>query len=172
MRGTEGGRPGTNRSCDGDVSKSASTSHWWKVGRHCIRRVPGRHRRPCSRVVDLPAEDLPLPADFELVYRIGSTEAVAERKQFSTILGVGFDASGSSTRCRRVESRSRTRRPVDQRMRPTMPAPPLSLYKSEHRHKRRNMFDIMHNMLKPPCLYNFVFINPTYRVIRHQAGLV
>ena len=46
-------------------------------------------------VVDLPAEDLPLPADFELVYRIGSTEARAEWEQFSTILGVGFDAAGS-----------------------------------------------------------------------------
>ena len=48
-----------------------------------------------QEVVDLPAEDLPLPADFELVYRIGSTEAVAEWEQFSTILGVGFDAAGS-----------------------------------------------------------------------------
>ncbi len=48
-----------------------------------------------QEVVDLPAEDLPLPADFELVYRIGSTEAVAEWEQFSTILGVGFDAAGN-----------------------------------------------------------------------------
>ncbi len=48
-----------------------------------------------QEVVSLPAEDLRLPADFDLVYRIGSTEAVAEWEQFSTILGVGFDASGS-----------------------------------------------------------------------------
>ena len=48
-----------------------------------------------QEVVDLPAEDLPLLADFELVYRIGSTGAVAEWEQFSTILGVGFDAAGS-----------------------------------------------------------------------------
>ena len=48
-----------------------------------------------QEVVDLPAEDLPLPGDLELVYRIGSTEAVAEWEQFSTILGVGFDAAGS-----------------------------------------------------------------------------
>ena len=48
-----------------------------------------------QEVVDLPAEDLPLPVDLELVYRIGSTEAVAEWEQFSTILSVGFDAAGS-----------------------------------------------------------------------------
>ena len=48
-----------------------------------------------QEVVDLPAEDLPLPGDLELVYRIGSTEAVAEWEQFSTILSVGFDAAGS-----------------------------------------------------------------------------
>lgn len=48
-----------------------------------------------QEVVSLPAEDLRLPPDFELVYRIGSTEAVAEWEQFSTILGVGFDAAGS-----------------------------------------------------------------------------
>ena len=48
-----------------------------------------------QEVVDLPAEDLPLPADFELVYRIGSTEAAADWEQFSTVEGVGFDAAGS-----------------------------------------------------------------------------
>lgn len=48
-----------------------------------------------QQLIDLPAEDLPLPADFELVYRIGSTEAMAEWEQFSTILGVGFNAAGS-----------------------------------------------------------------------------
>ena len=48
-----------------------------------------------QEVVDLPAEDTPLPADFELVYRVGSTEAVAEWEQFSTIPSVGFDAAGS-----------------------------------------------------------------------------
>ena len=46
-------------------------------------------------VVDLPAEDLPLPADFELVYRIGSADAVARREEFFTIQGVGFDDVGS-----------------------------------------------------------------------------
>lgn len=48
-----------------------------------------------QEVVDLPAEDLSLPADFDLVYRIGSTEAAADWEQFSTIEGVGFDAAGS-----------------------------------------------------------------------------
>ena len=56
---------------------------------------PGATGASAQDVVDLPAEDLPLPADFELVYRIGSTDAVAEWEQFSTILGVGFDAAGS-----------------------------------------------------------------------------
>ena len=48
-----------------------------------------------QELVDLPAEDLPLSADFDLVYRIGSTEAMADWEQFSTILSVGFDAAGS-----------------------------------------------------------------------------
>lgn len=48
-----------------------------------------------QELIDLPAEDLPLPADFEVVYRIGSTETMAEWEQFSTILSVGFDAAGS-----------------------------------------------------------------------------
>ncbi len=47
-----------------------------------------------QEVVSLPAEDLRLPADFELVYGIGSIEASAEWEQFSSILGLGFDASG------------------------------------------------------------------------------
>lgn len=48
-----------------------------------------------QELIDLPAEDLPLSADLELVYRIGSTEAMAEWEQFSTILSVGFDAACS-----------------------------------------------------------------------------
>ncbi len=48
-----------------------------------------------QEVVDLPAEDLPLSADFELVYRIGSTEAEAEWEEFSTIQSVGFDGAGN-----------------------------------------------------------------------------
>ena len=36
-----------------------------------------------AQEVDLPAEDSPLSADFELVYRVGSTVAVAEWEQFS-----------------------------------------------------------------------------------------
>ena len=42
---------------------------------------PGGTGASAQDVVDLPAEDLPLPADFELVYRIGSTEARAEWEQ-------------------------------------------------------------------------------------------
>ncbi len=48
-----------------------------------------------QEIVDLPADDLPLSADFESVYRVGSTEAMADWEQFSTILSVGFDAAGS-----------------------------------------------------------------------------
>lgn len=48
-----------------------------------------------QEVVDLPAEDAPLSANFELVYRAGSTEAEAEWEQFSTVLGLGFDATGN-----------------------------------------------------------------------------
>lgn len=48
-----------------------------------------------QEVVDLPVEDLPLPADFELVYRIGSADAVARWEEFFTIQGVGFDDAGN-----------------------------------------------------------------------------
>ena len=47
-----------------------------------------------QEVVELPAEDRPLLGNFELVYRIGSIEASAEWEQFSSILGLGFDACG------------------------------------------------------------------------------
>ena len=69
------------------------------IGGLCVATAfaafPGGTGAGAQDVVDLPAEDLPLPADFELVYRIGSTDAVAEWEQFSVILGVGFDAAGS-----------------------------------------------------------------------------
>ena len=48
-----------------------------------------------QEVVDLPAEDLPLSPDFELVYRIGSTEAEAEWEEFFAIRSVGFDGAGN-----------------------------------------------------------------------------
>lgn len=48
-----------------------------------------------QEVVDLPAEDLPLPADFELVYRIGSADAAARWEEFSTIRSMGFDGAGN-----------------------------------------------------------------------------
>ncbi len=46
-------------------------------------------------VVDLPGEDLPLSADLELVYRIGSASAGAEWEQFRFISGVAFDGEGN-----------------------------------------------------------------------------
>lgn len=48
-----------------------------------------------QEVVDLPDEDLPLSPDFELVYRIGSTEAEAEWEEFFAIRSVGFDGAGN-----------------------------------------------------------------------------
>ncbi len=50
---------------------------------------------PAQEVVDLPAEDLPLSADFELVYRIGSAAAESAWEEFSAIRNVGFDGAGN-----------------------------------------------------------------------------
>ena len=48
-----------------------------------------------QEVVDLPAEDIPLPADFELVYRLGSADAAARWEEFSSIRSMGFDGAGN-----------------------------------------------------------------------------
>jgi len=48
-----------------------------------------------QEVVDLPAEDSPLSADFEPVYRIGSAQAVAEWQEFFAVQGIGFDSAGN-----------------------------------------------------------------------------
>ena len=48
-----------------------------------------------QEVLDLPAEDLPLSADFELVYRIGSAAAQAEWQEFTAIEHIGFDGTGN-----------------------------------------------------------------------------
>ena len=56
---------------------------------------PGVIGLVAQEVVDLPAEDLPLSPDFELVYRIGSTEAEAEWEEFFAIQSVGFDGAGN-----------------------------------------------------------------------------
>ena len=50
---------------------------------------------PAQEVVDLPAEDIPLSADFELVYRLGSAAATAEWEQFASIRNVAFDGAGN-----------------------------------------------------------------------------
>ena len=60
-----------------------------------ILAVVGATGIGAQEVVDLPAEDLPLPTDFELVYRIGSADAVARWEEFFTIQRVGFDDSGN-----------------------------------------------------------------------------
>ena len=48
-----------------------------------------------QEVVDLPAEDLPISVDLELVYSIGSAAAESEWEQFSSIRNVGFDGAGN-----------------------------------------------------------------------------
>ncbi len=48
-----------------------------------------------QEVVDLPAEDLPLSPDLQLVYRLGSAAATAEWEQFSAIQNVAFDGAGN-----------------------------------------------------------------------------
>ena len=48
-----------------------------------------------QEVVDLPAEDLPLRPDLELVYRIGSAAAESEWELFSTIKHIDFDGAGN-----------------------------------------------------------------------------
>ncbi len=48
-----------------------------------------------QEIVDLPAEDSPLSADFEPVYRIGSAQAAAEWEEFFAIQGIGFDGAGN-----------------------------------------------------------------------------
>ncbi len=48
-----------------------------------------------QEVVDLPEEDLPLSPDFELVYRIGSADALDRWEEFSSIRSMGFDAAGN-----------------------------------------------------------------------------
>ncbi|MDE2805158.1 MAG: hypothetical protein OXN18_08450 [Gemmatimonadota bacterium] len=47
-----------------------------------------------QEVFDLPAEDIPLSADFEPVYRIGSAQAAAEWEEFFAVQGIGFDSAG------------------------------------------------------------------------------
>lgn len=48
-----------------------------------------------QEIVDLPAEDIPLSADFEPVYRIGSAQAAAEWEEFFAVHGIGFDSAGN-----------------------------------------------------------------------------
>ena len=48
-----------------------------------------------QEVVDLPAEDLPLRPDLELVYRIGSAGAESEWQHFSSIEHIAFDGAGN-----------------------------------------------------------------------------
>jgi len=48
-----------------------------------------------QEILDLPAEDSPLSANFEPVYRIGSAQAAAEWEEFFAIQGIGFDSAGN-----------------------------------------------------------------------------
>ncbi len=57
--------------------------------------APGAIGLRAQEVVDLPAEDAPLSAEFEQVYRIGSAEATAEWEEFFAIQSIGFDGVGN-----------------------------------------------------------------------------
>lgn len=48
-----------------------------------------------QEIVDLPGVDLPLSADFEPVYRIGSAQAAAEWEEFVAVRSIGFDGAGN-----------------------------------------------------------------------------
>ena len=48
-----------------------------------------------QEVVDLPAEDLPLSANLDQVYRIGSAVAQSEWEQFTAVQHIGFDGAGN-----------------------------------------------------------------------------
>ncbi len=48
-----------------------------------------------QEIVDLPAEDLPVSPDLELVYRLGSASAGEEWEEFTSISGVAFDGQGN-----------------------------------------------------------------------------
>ena len=67
--------------------------HAWLVG--VLAAAPGAVGLQAPPVVDLPAEDIPLAAAFELVYRLGSAAATAEWEQFSSIRNVAFDGAGN-----------------------------------------------------------------------------
>ena len=60
-----------------------------------LATAPGTTGIPAQEVVDLPAEDSPISADFEPVYRIGSAQAAAEWEEFFAIQGIGFDGAGN-----------------------------------------------------------------------------
>ena len=48
-----------------------------------------------QEIVDLPAEDRPVSAELELVYRLGSAGAMAEWEEFQSIPGIAFDGEGN-----------------------------------------------------------------------------
>ena len=67
--------------------------HAWLVG--ALAAPPGAVGLQAPPVVDLPAEDISLSADLELVYRLGSAAAADEWEQFSSIRNVAFDGAGN-----------------------------------------------------------------------------
>ena len=49
---------------------------------------------PAQQVIELPAEDMPLDADFEEVYRLGTLDG-GGWDAFGSIEGLGFDGGGN-----------------------------------------------------------------------------
>ncbi len=70
----------------------ADPGTWLTAGFLAVLGTAGLH---AQEVVDLPAEDRIISADFELVFRIGSAEAEAEWEQFTAIRHMGFDGAGN-----------------------------------------------------------------------------
>lgn len=68
---------------------------WWTVGVGMLVLIgAGPALLGAQEVVELPAQDRPLAADFEEVYRIGSLDGEAW-ETFGDIAGVAFDAAGN-----------------------------------------------------------------------------
>ncbi|MXX35829.1 MAG: hypothetical protein F4Z50_13860, partial [Gemmatimonadetes bacterium] len=52
------------------------------------------HPLPAQQVIEIPAEDMPLDADFEEVYRLGTLDG-GSWDTFGSIESLGFDGAGN-----------------------------------------------------------------------------
>ena len=61
---------------------------------------------------------------------------------------------------------------VDKGMGTAMPGPFPALNEAEQMYEEHNMAHVMHNVLEPPFLYNFLLINLADGVVGHQTRFV